>query len=188
MNPIHLKISNDEYLQVTIDPLDKDGCLSCCYCDIEYINNKNQSSIKFGYDYISSFCYFISDYQHIPMLINGEMKKQPDLDLGLNWNEYYEGKIISKGHLKYSFVSNSHKKVRPYFDSWLYNDQSGNIILEITPFYPWHNTTKRTNPEKKFYSSWIRGYKPTVKTIIPKENIEQWITQAKHLKKEINGK
>ena len=84
---------------------------------------------------------------------------------------------------KYHFEGNTHKQIQPYFESWLYNNKEGNIIFEITPFYPWHNVTKKANPEKISYKKWIKDYKAVVKTIIPKENLKQWITQAEEVAK-----
>ena len=83
-------------------------------------------------------------------------------------------------------MCNDHLQIRPYYNSWLYNDEQGNIIFEITPFYPWFYVTKKTNKEKVSYKEWIENYKPTIKTIIPHKNLKKWIIQAEHMKKEYN--
>lgn len=62
--------------------------------------------------------------------------------------------------------------------TWLYNDQYGNIILEITP---WFHSSYRNRFEKLPFAQWIKSYKPILKRIIPKETAKQWIVQADKL-------
>ncbi|MBP9765135.1 hypothetical protein KBD08_02250 [Candidatus Babeliales bacterium] len=116
-------------------------------------------------------------------LLRGEMVKDPRIDLGFQLNEYWQEKINIKDSLKYHFESNSHKQIRPYYNSWLYNNEHGDIVFEITPFYPWCGRTKKSNPEKIPYKIWIQDYKSVLKVIIPKENVATWIDQAAALKK-----
>jgi hypothetical protein len=60
--------------------------------------------------------------------------------------------------------------------SWLYNDQYGNIILEITP---WFNVRKCKS--KASYEKWIKNYKPILKRTIAQEVAQKWIQQMKVL-------
>lgn len=175
MKQIMLTISEYEYLEVIPDATQKDQC--CCFCDVYYINKKTDTSIRFGYDYLSSLIYFITQDGYINKLINNEMIIATNADLGFIWNEYYNGNINTKEALKYCFISNSHKQIRPYFNSWLYNDHDNNIIFEITPFYPWHNVTEEKYKDFITYEKWIKDYKPTIKTKISKKNIKQWSKQ-----------
>lgn len=188
MSHLKLMISDKEYLLVNYEPFNEDNCMTCTHCDIDYINEDKDINIRFGYDLTSSFCYFISECDRPLKIIDGKMVKDPKEDLGFQWNQYYQGKKGFKGDLTHLFQSNSHKGMRPFYNSWIYNDQDGTIIFEITPFYPWHNTTKKTHPERISYKEWIKDYKPTIKTVILRENLIQWIEQTKALKREINGK
>ena len=185
MNNTKFIISDNEYLKINPDEcIHEDECQFCARIDIDYIDEKNNTYIKFGYDTISSFCYFIARSERIQKLINGEIILDANIanNPGFEWNEYYEGLINDTDVIeKYHFEGNAHKQIRPYYTSWLYNDEQGNIIFEITPFYPWFYVTKKTHPEKIPYKEWIKNYKPAVKTIIPKENIKQWIKQADEL-------
>ncbi len=85
--------------------------------------------------------------------------------------------------MQYFFFSNDHKQIRPYYNSWLFNDPEGNIVFEITPFYPYVYETKKSHPDFITYKQFMKDYKLAVKTFIPKENLKQWIEQAKEIKK-----
>jgi hypothetical protein len=186
MNNLKFIISGTQYLKINPEVICKDDCEVCAHCDIDYIDEEKNISIRFGYDTISSFCYFIARSEKMQKLLHGEIVLDDNLtnDPGFEWNQYYEGKIKDTDVIeKYHFVSNSHKHIRPFYNSWLYNDEEDNIILEITPFYSWHNVTKKTNPEKISYKEWIKHYKPILKIIISKENIKQWAKQSEELAK-----
>ncbi|MCL4415095.1 MAG: hypothetical protein M1365_00115 [Actinobacteria bacterium] len=179
---IHIyKISNTEYIKINSQCIDKNECETCAEIDIDYVDEKNNIYIRFGNESARSFYYYMVESGTFQKLINNEtvLKNSINNDPGLEWNQYYKG-LIKDSYVieKYHFQSNTHKQIRPYFNSWLYNDENGNIIFEITPFYPWHNVTQKTHPEKISYKQWIKNYKPVVKTIIPKENLKQWIKQA----------
>ena len=186
MNNLKFIISDTQYLKISFDSMNKDDCEVCVHCDIDYVDEEKNISVRFGYDTISSFCYFIARSERIQKLLRGENVFDEKIanDLGFEWNQYYEG-LMQKTDIieKYHFEGNTHKQIQPYFESWLYNNKEGNIIFEITPFYPWHNVTKKANPEKISYKKWIKDYKAVVKTIIPKENLKQWITQAEEVAK-----
>lgn len=186
-------ISNYEYLEINLKDLkiaesDKDYSNWCKDIDIEYVNTKNYQRILFEYQDARSFCYFFLEYEKTKKLLNNTHQLDQSIihDLGFEWNEFYIDNLKSNKCFDYHWLSNYHIGIRPYYNSWLYNDKDGNIIFETTPFYPWHNVNKRTQPDRIPYKEWIKSYKPIVKTIIPKENFKQWITQAEKMKKEYN--
>jgi len=178
-------ISATQYLKVAPEPIEKDDCEFCARCDIDYVDEEKNITIRFGYEDNSSFCYFISEYNFIQKLITGKMVLDKSIteDLGFEWNQFFKDNKKKTAASTYLCWSNSHKQIRPYFSSWMYNDKEGNIIFEITPFYPWHGETKKSNPEFITYKKFMKDYKPTIKTVIPKENIVKWIDQAQELKK-----
>ncbi|HSW76594.1 MAG TPA: hypothetical protein VLG50_06090 [Candidatus Saccharimonadales bacterium] len=177
-------ISDTEYLKVMPEPIGKDDCEICAKCDIDYVNEEKNIIIRFGYDHTSSFCYTIAESGFIQKIIEGKNTLNPNIgDLGFEWNQYFQGIIKDTDVDKYLFCTNSHKQIRPYFSSWIYNDKDGNIIFEITPFYPWHAETKKSHADFITYKQFMKNYKPTLKTIIQKKYITKWIDQAKELKK-----
>ncbi|MCX5922966.1 MAG: hypothetical protein NTU89_00185 [Candidatus Dependentiae bacterium] len=178
-------ISETEYIKIIPEHIGKDDCEVCAHCDIDYIDEEKNIIIRFGYEFTSTFCYKIAEYGNIQKLINGKMKIDTKVsnDLGFDWNQYFEGIIKDTDVETYHCWSNSHKQIRPYYSSWMYNDKNGNIVFEITPFYPWHGETKKSNPNFITYKKFMKDYKPRVKAIIQKENLIKWIDQAKELKR-----
>jgi len=65
--------------------------------------------------------------------------------------------------------------------SWLYNDQLGNIVLEITPIYPWFFSEPKPGEVFIKYSEWMKTYKPILIRTITKETAEQWLKQIDEL-------
>ena len=178
------KISDNQYLKIHLDEsIDEDECQFCTWMDIDYVDDKNNVCIRFGYEEVDEFYAFLAESERIQKLLKGEMILSSKInDLGFEYNQFTAGKQpFNKAFLEYFWFNNSYKKIRPFYTSWLYNDQEGNIVFEITPFYSWFNVTKKTHPDKISYKKWIENYKPIIKTIIPKENIKQWIKQAEEL-------
>lgn len=190
INLIKFKISNTQYLKINFENMDADECKICAQIDIDYIDEEKDISLRFGNEVFSDFCYKILKSGFIQKLINGEMFMHSSItdDLGFECNQYFNGIKKKSAVINYLLGSNDHKQIRPYFNGWMYNDEEGNVIFEITPFYPWHNETKKTYPEKISYKEWIKSYKPLVKTIIPKENLKQWIKQANEFGKKYKVK
>jgi hypothetical protein len=73
----------------------------------------------------------------------------------------------------------------PKLASWLYNDQNGNIIFEITPRYPWHFSEPKEGEDFIPYEEWIKSYKPVLIRAIPVEVARQWLEQANMILKKI---
>lgn len=175
-------ISTYQYLKINPECVHESECQFCTRMDIDYVDEKNNIYITFGYEFIDEFYLFLAESERIQKLLQGKMCLPKNTkNLGLELNEIYQNNKHSHNILEYHWVSNSHKQVRPYYNSWLYNDKNKNIIFEITPFYPWFGATKKEHPEKISYKKWIKDYKPIVNVIIPEENIKKWIDQANEL-------
>ncbi|MBP9765470.1 hypothetical protein KBD08_04000 [Candidatus Babeliales bacterium] len=186
-------ISSHQYLQVNTDDLqivqsNQDYSNWSKSINVTYIDTKKNISLFFANHKARSFCYFFIEYEETQKLLQNEkgLSKNIVNDLGFEWNQFFKGDSKSNKAFKYHWMCNDHTEIRPYYNSWLYNDHDGNIIFEITPFYPWHNVTAKTNPEKIPYKEWIKSYISIVKIIIPKNKFKQWITYAKKMKKEYN--
>ena len=184
MDLLKFMISDTEYLKINAECI-HDECKFCANIDIDYINEEKNINIRFGYEHFPSFCSFISKFGFIQKLIKNQMKldKMTIGDPGVEWNKYPKGIRGTEDTNKYHFFGNSHKQIEPYFDGWMYNDENGNVIFEITPFYPWHGEKKKSNPDFISYKQFVKDYKPIIKTVIPKKSLKQWIDQAKKLKK-----
>lgn len=178
-------ISDVQYLRINPECIQNDECEVCARIDIVYVDEEKNISINFGNVPLSDFCYKFTQSGCIQKLINSEAVINNSFinSIGFEWNQFFEGILKDTEVDQYHCWSSCHKQVEPCFNSWLYNDENGNVIFEITPFYPWHGKTKKTNPEKISYKEWIKTYKPILKTMIPKDSLKQWIVQAKELEK-----
>jgi len=70
--------------------------------------------------------------------------------------------------------------------AWLYNDEKGSIIFEITPDYPWMFDDSKKNPGYMSYKKWIKTYKPCVVRKISQDVAEKWLEQAEYILKKMN--
>jgi hypothetical protein len=184
MNISKFMISEDQYIKIYTECIHEDDCPFCINVDINYIDEKNNICIRFGYDTIASFCSSIAS-EHTQKLLNNQLILDKSIigDPGIEWNKYFEGLIKNTEIDQFHCWSNSHKKIRPYFSSWMYNDKEGNVVFEITPFYPWHGE-KKSSPGFITYKEFMKNYKPVLVTNIPKENLKTWIDQARELQKQ----
>lgn len=103
-------------------------------------------------------------------------------NIGFAASEYNHSFFMDKKDKKNSFKINSedfwigHKYLLFGCKSkttWLYNDQYGNSILEITPHF------NNYRPKNKIYAQWIKYYKPILKLFLNKAVIIQWINLLK---------
>jgi hypothetical protein len=175
-------ISEKRYIQVIPELVGKDDCEVCAQCDVDYVDEEKGLILRFGYTEARRFYGGFGNLNFIEDLIDNKKKldKSVTSDPGFEWNQFYEGLIKDTDVLeKYHFVGNSHKQIRPYYNSWFYNDEDGNIIFEITPFYSFHYETKKSHPDFITYKKFMKDYKVTVRIVIPKERLIQWNNQAK---------
>jgi len=72
------------------------------------------------------------------------------------------------------------------YTTWLYNNDNGTIILEVTPAYPyWHCEIKK----QKYYipfKKWMLRYKPYFITALSRETAQQWLDQAEYVVKTVD--
>ena len=117
-------------------------------------------------------------------------------DLGYLWNEDCSGK--SKFNFALEKVGNINQwvgerymlwsspgKFNPRLATWLYNDEKGQIVLEVTPSYQWHFQDPKPDEKYYIYEEFIKNYQPILFRIISKETAQNWVTQAQNLLQEI---
>jgi len=176
-------ISDTSYLAVGCQCILSESCMHCASVSISYVDEIGDIDIRFGYENLQDFCYLIEESDRVKKLLDNKLLLSEIIhDIGREYNEYYEGNIDNKGFMSYYFWGNSHKKIHPFFNSWMYNDRDGNVIFEITPFYPWHHTKKKRDPKYVSYQEFIFNYKSTIKVKVPKYNLVKWIDIAKRLR------
>jgi hypothetical protein len=114
--------------------------------------------------------YSLLGYQWCKYLKKNDRKDlvYGDEDTGIPWVGY-----------KYTLFETCHGIDRPA--SWLYNDERGNIIFELTPVYPWYYSKPGSGETFIKYSKWMKTYKPILTRTISKETAQQWIKQIDDL-------
>lgn len=71
------------------------------------------------------------------------------------------------------------------FAGWIYNDENGNIVFELTPRYKggWYDPDNTKNVKE--YENFLVNYKSYFITVIPRETARKWIDQANDILKQI---
>lgn len=90
---------------------------------------------------------------------------------GSNGGKYW----IGSQYLLFSAYGNVNQ------NSWLYNDNDGNIVFELTPIYPWFYSDPGPGETFIKYSDWMKQYQPLLKRIIPKEVAQEWLVKLQEL-------
>jgi hypothetical protein len=75
--------------------------------------------------------------------------------------------------------------ISPVISTWLYNNQHGDIIMEVTPSYRWHFDDPGPGEEYSTYKQFMKAYQPLLLQIIPKEIATIWLQQIRVVEKKI---
>lgn len=184
--------SNEKFVLDLQESLD---CVHCCY-EAPIIFFHDASQIVIASDFVR---YNISGLSH---LLSKVLAKQLMLhssiikDIGYLYNEYLQGlyseSLQKNKELVYEkmegidhWVGEAYKLFDCNPTTWLYNDYDENIILEITPNYPWHFSEPKEGEDFIPYEEWIKSYKPVLIRAIPVEVARQWLEQANMILKKI---
>jgi hypothetical protein len=112
-------------------------------------------------------------------------------NLGLMWNQKFQKKsnnffMTSTTDGKSSYwiglnyeVGGTFNDANPYVTTWLYNDNAGDIILEVTPFYKWSMQEQEPeDPDFISYDEFVKNYKPLIHRVVPRDVAMVWLEQA----------
>ena len=115
----------------------------------------------------------------IGFLWNQEIQKKPGLVyMKLENKDYW----IGLNNLLWTTPTN----VEPTVSTWIYNNSKGEIVLEITPDYPWHFRAPNRDELYVDYEKWISKYEPFVIWTISTEIATRWINQAQEILNKID--
>ncbi|MBP6869623.1 hypothetical protein KBC04_01970 [Candidatus Babeliales bacterium] len=125
---------------------------------------------------------------------NLQLDKSIIKNLGLMENQYWNESQFQKkefimvnssdGSSKYWIGSryeiwNFNGKGSQSINVWLYNDDNGNIIFEVTPLYQWSFLPDEPeNPDFQTYEEFMKDYKPLITRVIPRQVAIEWLGQA----------
>ena len=108
-------------------------------------------------------------------------------DIGYIFNEYWQGKQAEKD-ANGVWIGDKYRLWGKEAIIWLYNNDLGEIVFEVTPVFPgkrmfsWDREKKSFSQEEVShslqYEEWIKNYSPIVMRTIPRETAQQWLDQA----------
>ena len=171
-------LNNDIQIIIEIDQY-YDDYPYCFYEDNFYLYYNNKKT-KLAYDSIASYI------EELTVMLKKSLKNQKKLpnnltlDIGYLWNLYVNAENdsqLSYANEEYAFLEKFNLWYSKYA-TWIYNDELGNITLEITPCYP---HTYDENFSYQNFLQWMENYQPLLKTIIPKNIAQQWVMQGQQI-------
>lgn len=186
---IELRFNKTEYLSIESGMPFQEMAACCDFIQIYYRNNEKYlvNNDTFHYS-IAGLIDSMTD------ALNGKLQLPASIskDLGYLWNEYCNG--FSSEIFEFRQIETYQRWVgidyilwetpgssRPVLATWLYNNKNSEIILEITPDYPWHNIDPEPSEKYYTYEEFKSAYKPILIRTIPIEVAQRWVAQATHL-------
>lgn len=151
--------------------------LHCCYTPtIHFMQYNHKMSINKGTDARDLTEQFI---KILDKCLQNKLPLPDGIqDLGIVANQYHnqnpkENVPYKPCDLLYEYVIVDHD----YF-MMLYNDEHGNIVLQISPAYPFRNRYGNKKPSYNHFLRWMKeSYKPKATFIISKDIAETWLSQ-----------
>jgi len=179
-------LTNKEKLIFKLDePLNK---VHCCYdVPIIFYHDNNQILLSTG----SIHENIVTLHSLLTKALKNDLKLHKSItqDIGYLYNEELQGNpglFYTKLEERDYWIGNNYLLWSHKFATWLYNDNDGNIILEITPIYPGIFIDPAETANGTTYEKWIEGYKPCFTQKIPLDIAENWLKQASSILKVID--
>lgn len=194
---IIFKLNEIEKIVITLEESIKH--VDCCYRapilyfqgDREYLlENGNIFSVR---DNIQKFINLVAKALSNKLVLHPSLKSNTPIvkDIGYFFNESRQNKpgIVydeeENGEQGY-WVGMKYMLWAEDDVTWMYNNESGDIIFEITPCFPgkptyWFEKEPFSQEEIEnslWYEQWIKDYKPLLIREIPREVAQKWLDQA----------
>jgi len=108
-----------------------------------------------------------------------------NVDIGLLWHQHWQKIALAEDAgrplpswdwpgMELYFLQNKGSG----FDScltWLYNDEHGQIVMQVSNAYPWFFKDAPSADLNISYDDWLPQYKILYKTIIPRDVAQEWV-------------
>jgi hypothetical protein len=72
--------------------------------------------------------------------------------------------------------------------TWLYNNDAGEIVIEITPGYKWHFQDPEPGEDYITYQEFIKSYQPLLFRTIDQEVAKKWVIKAQELLSQVEAR
>lgn len=179
---------NQTYSLNIITELEDDDYIMNLYNTIFmiYLHNQTEADLVMrsfvGYD-----LYYFAE--HIQQCIDNQLpilqNLEQSIDLGLLWNEHWQKIAIAEnagnplsswkwteGNTLFLQCNSNGDRSN---NTFLYNDDNGNIILQIASAYPWFFKEASSPDLDISYDDWLPQYKILYKTVVPKDVAQRWV-------------
>jgi len=200
-NEIIFKLNSGEKIVILLKDALKD--IRCCYFDFDILLIENNHYYNLS-NSIDSLRVSLENLQSLLTLAFQNKlslhKAFQHIDIGYMYNEYKlsQPSVIyetPEGSKFKSWIGDKYLLWGNELILWIYNNDLGEIILEVTPPFPGESIylapgEEMTEEDKKNlirYHNWIKGYQPFLIQIIPREIAKQWIEQANNILKIIEN-
>jgi len=174
MNNLNFTFKLNAKVSVIIEPDQYDADLVQCfregYFSIMENNHKTVLCHSFLISYLEEFAIALKQALHN----NRQLDSYFIQNVGYYWNESINGHDEEHPFNEIYDILHAYTIWESHITTWIYNDNEGNIILEITPYYPHTH-----DPEYSYqdFLQWMKNYKSLIKYIIPQETAQEWIHQ-----------
>lgn len=130
----------------------------------------------------------------LKLALEGELRLHPSItrDIGYLYNEYFQrnGEFVyeERGGRR-RWVGERYNVWGGRYPLWIYNNDDGDIVFEMTPSFPGDQLSSSPGEEldpgevvnRQWYEEWIKDYKPIFIQKMPRSVAQQWLDQADHI-------
>lgn len=195
MNTLILKLSQNESIKIiTEENIDFNQIDFCCSELQAYFISAKEELLCIGEQtaglLLEAFIGVLKKAVDCKLQLHESIKQ----NLGFMSNEYYHNSPYEKP--EFIMVSTSDDSCQywvgsnyeiwavssgsnQYVSTWMYNDDEGNIVFEVTKFYKW--SLREKEPEDLdfiTYEEFMKDYKPLIHRVIPRDVAIEWLEQA----------
>ncbi len=190
MNGIKFKYDDKQSMYVLSDGLPIKQVYTCYDLEMYWVNNKQRLLI--GQNDAGEIFFKLESM--LSLALQQQLKLDPSIQksLGYYWNEIFadRGALVDLVYeydpvCKYeSWIGTKYYMIctvyphNPTITTWIYNNEYGDIILEVTPMFVWAGDEVTTQEELNRYFAFLKDYKPILQQIIPQAIAQEWLEQA----------
>jgi len=115
-------------------------------------------------------------------------------NVGFLWNEYLQNKPgfveMRVGEINHwigikNLLWSTPGNIQPQLDVWIYNDEKGSIVFEVTPGYAWHFVDLQETTPPVSYQEFVQNFKPLYVQTVSSNTAKQWLEQAENILKKV---
>lgn len=167
---------NDRYRIDLHMPCDE-GALGC-YDQVSIFLNDSTTSQRsllyqdFAISALGPLIFLLEKTTAGTLLLPASMKE----DIGYLWNEHVHSKQKMRWEgLNYALWESEE------CDTWLYNNNDGKIVFEVSPAYPWHFDKPQEGETCTPYHVFIKNYQPLALVTIDQTTANEWLKTSHYL-------